>query len=142
MIPFRRPGRGGPDDEEPGTFDLLGFTHYWAKSLRGRWVVKQKTAKDRLSRTLRRIRDWCRKNRHSPVATQHLALSRKLQGHYAYFGITSNYRALDQVWHHVKDVWKKALARRNSRGLSWETMHALMQRHPLPVPRIVHRCGT
>jgi len=142
LIQFRRPGRGGPDEGEPGTFDLLGFTNYWAKSLRGKWTVKQKTAKGRFSRTLYRITEWCRRNRHAPVATQHLALSRKLSGHYAYFGVTSNYRALAKLWHHVKAVWKKALARRNSRGFSWRMMHTLLQRYPLPLPRIVHRYGT
>jgi hypothetical protein len=36
------------------TFDLLGFTHYWAKSRKGYWVVKQKTAADRFRRAAHR----------------------------------------------------------------------------------------
>ena len=32
----------------PRTFDFLGFTHYWGRSLKGGWVVKRKTAKGRL----------------------------------------------------------------------------------------------
>ncbi|PZS11547.1 MAG: group II intron reverse transcriptase/maturase, partial [Solirubrobacterales bacterium] len=51
LIDFRRPDRRGPlssnggndDQPRPGTFDLLGFTHYWARSRKGGWVVKQKT---------------------------------------------------------------------------------------------------
>src|SRR6188768_4193652 len=62
------PGGGG---SVPTSFDLLGFTHYWGKSLKGNWVVKRKTAKDRLSRTLRRISTWCRKYRHTPIDAQH-----------------------------------------------------------------------
>lgn len=142
MIAFKRPDRAGPSDGEPGTFDLLGFTFYWAVSRRGKWIVKQKTAKDRFSRTLRRIREWCRDHRHAPVEAQHLGLSRKLNGHYSYFGITSNYEALHSLWHHVKAVWKKALARRSQQGFSWVRMHRLLQRFPLPMPRIVHRYGT
>ena len=68
LIDFRRPGlrvSASPDNNgdacsRPGTFDLLGFTHYWAKSRKGYWVVKQKTAADRFRRTLRRIAEWCR----------------------------------------------------------------------------------
>jgi group II intron reverse transcriptase/maturase len=144
LVVFNRrpPYAGGPPDGKPGTFDLLGFTFYWGRSKQGRWVVKQKTAKDRLRRTLRRLREWCRDHRHAPIEAQHLGLTRKLKGHYAYFGVTQNSPALREVWHHVKAVWRKALATRSQRGLTWETMHKLLQRYPLPFPRIVHQYGT
>ena len=72
--PFRPPSsktkdRNGPDDR-PGTFDLLGFTHYWAVSMKGYWVVKLKTASDRFSRAVRGIDQWCHDNRHLPIAEQ------------------------------------------------------------------------
>ncbi len=58
LVEFRRPARrrGGRDDKPggPGTFDLLGFTHFWALSRKGNWVVKRRTATNRLSRALRR----------------------------------------------------------------------------------------
>jgi hypothetical protein len=57
----------------PGTFALLGFTHYWGRSRRGNWVVKRKTAVKRLSRALQRFNAWCRHHRHAPVAWQHVA---------------------------------------------------------------------
>ncbi len=47
LIHFGPPRQGSSGDDtppKPGSFDLLGFTHYWAKSCRGYWVVKQKTA--------------------------------------------------------------------------------------------------
>ena len=44
----------------PRTFDFLGFTHYWGRSLKGGWVVKRKTAKSRLKRALHSLSDWCR----------------------------------------------------------------------------------
>jgi len=104
--------------------------------------VKQKTAKDRFSRTLRRLREWCGAHRHAPIAAQHLGLSRKLTGHYSYFGITSNYVALGRLWHEAKAIWRRALARRSQRGFPWKKMHRLLGRYPLPLPRIVHRYGT
>ena len=143
LVTFHRPGRSDGDDDGPGTFDLLGFTHHWGLSRKGKWVVKKRTAKDRISRTLRRIAEWCRKHRHDDVEEQHRALARKLNGHYAYFGVTSNYPALARVAHEVEAIWRKWLSRRSQKGcLNWEAMHRLLERFPLPQPRIVHRYGT
>jgi group II intron reverse transcriptase/maturase len=143
LVPFQRPDRDDGGDDGPGTFDLLGFTHHWGLSRKGKWVVKKRTAKDRFSRTLRRIAEWCRKHRHDDVKEQHHVLAQKLNGHYAYFGVTSNYAALARLAHEVKAIWRKWLSRRSQRSLvDWPTMHRLLERYPLPPPRIVHRYGT
>jgi RNA-directed DNA polymerase len=71
------------DEDSPGTFTFLGFTHYWGRSRRGMAVVKRKTAASRLSRSLRAIREWCADHRYEPVAEQSRQLARKLHGHYA-----------------------------------------------------------
>ena len=145
LVPFHRPDRDDTDGHGggPGTFDLLGFTYHWGLSRKGKWVVRRRTAKDRFNRTLRRIGEWCREHRHADVEVQHRALSRKLTGHYAYFGVTSNALALRRLWHETKAIWKKWLSRRSQRAyVSWEKMLRLLERYPLPLPRIVHRYGT
>jgi RNA-directed DNA polymerase len=144
LVPFRRPDLDDQDGSAgPGTFDLLGFTHHWGPSQSGKWIVKRRTAKDRFSRTLRRIRQWCRVHRHLDVEEQRHALGQKLQGHYAYFGITGNHNALARLLDEVKAVWRKWLSRRSQKGdLTWPQMKGLLKRHPLPPPRIVHRYGT
>jgi RNA-directed DNA polymerase len=144
LVDFRRPDRRAlpsPDNGDvrsrPGTFDLLGFTHYWAKSRKGYWVVKQKTAADRLRRALKRIADWCRRYRHEPVRDQWTALKRKLLGHFGYFGITGNYQALHNFSVRVIGAWRKWLSRRSQRAwISREKMNRLLERYPLPQPRI------
>jgi group II intron reverse transcriptase/maturase len=90
LVPFRRPphrssGKGGNSGNRPGTFDLLGFTHYWGRSRKGNWVVKRKTMSSRLSQALRKIAQWCRVHRHRPIEEQQLTLSQKLRGHFAYY---------------------------------------------------------
>jgi RNA-directed DNA polymerase len=143
LVPFRRPDRDPGDDDGPGTFDLLGFTHYWGMSRNGHWVVKKRTAKDRFSRPLRRIAEWCRRHRHDDVEVQHRALVRKLRGHYAYFGVTSNGGAIARIWYETTAIWRKWLSRRSQKAIvSWERMFRLLERYPLPSPRIVHRYGT
>jgi group II intron reverse transcriptase/maturase len=137
--PPRREGSGDDDPPKPGTFDMLGFTHYWAKSRRGYWVVKQKTAAQRMTRSLKRIRAWCRRHRHLPLVEQRDALALKLQGHDGYYGITGNYRAVARYHREVGRIWRKWLMRRsNSARRNWDWWTALEQRLPLPRPRAVH----
>jgi hypothetical protein len=69
-------------------------------------------------------------------------LTRKLKGHYAYYGITSNHGALDRLLDLVERVWYRALARRSQRRLSWKAMQRLLARFPLPKARIVHQYDT
>ncbi len=144
LVPFRRPphgatGKGADRGHRPGTFDLLGFTHYWGRSRRGFWVVMRQTASKRLSRAVHGIAQWCRRNRHLPVREQHATLSQKVRGHYAYYGITSNARALRTFLQAVQRGWRKWLDRRNRQcELTRDRFRRLLARYPLPPPRIVH----
>ncbi len=136
LVEFRPPG----DDSSGGrSFDLLGFTHYWGRSRKGRWIIKRKTAKARLARAVHRVGQWCRHRRHRPVPEQHAALTRQLMGHYAYYGITGNASALWRFHRQVERCWRKWLSRRSNRsGMDWERMGRLLIRYPLPPPRVVH----
>ena len=141
LIEFKRPGTDSSDDDGagPGSFDLLGFTHFWGRSRKRNWVVQRKTAKDRFGRTLQRISVWCSRNRHLPITEQHRRLTMKLRGHDAYFGITGNARALQALRHHTRRIWHKWLRRRSWKSrLNWERMRQLLQVFPLPPARVVH----
>jgi RNA-directed DNA polymerase len=143
LVPFQRPAQTATEDTkgqpQPGTFDLLGFTHYWGRSRRGSWVVKRKTARSRFSRALKKIADWCRHNVHRPLVEQCHALGRKLRGHYAYYGITGNMPALQRFRELVLKTWRHWLGRRH-RGarLPWPALTGLLQRFPLPPAMVVH----
>ena len=116
------------------------FIHYWGRSRQGNWVVKRKTASSRLSRAVRSIAHWCRLHRHQPLGEQQHTLGQKLRGHYAYYGITGNIRQLLKYAFQTERTWRKWLERRTrSAPLPWEQFRALLARHPLPRPRIVHR---
>lgn len=144
LVPFRRPApKSNQSDssgqDQPGTFDLLGFTHYWGRSWKGFWVVKRTTAQGRLSRALTKIAQWCRLHRHEPIEEQHRTLSQKLRGHFAYYGITGNGYAIQSFRAAVVRTWKKWLSRRRRRGfLSWVTFSRLLKRFPLPAATVVH----
>jgi group II intron reverse transcriptase/maturase len=138
LIPFERPRKGQNGRSAPGTFDFLGFTMYWCKTRRGSWRLGMKTRKARIQRTLASLGEWCRRHRHRPLKDQHAALSRRLRGHYQYFGVNGNSRSLQQVLYQAERLWKKWLQRRSQRGkrLTWEMFRAYLKVHPLPQPRI------
>jgi len=144
LVPFQRPPhQDSPvttsERVRPGSFDLLGFTHFWGRSRRGFWVVKRKTAQGRLSRALTTIAQWCRLHRHRPIPEQHQTLSQKLRGHFAYFGITGNSFALSRFRAAVVRIWQKWLSRRRRRGfLSWVVFDRLLRRYPLPPAIALH----
>jgi group II intron reverse transcriptase/maturase len=145
LVPFQKPTRKPTSQEGkdktggPGTFELLGFTHYWGVSLKGQWAVKRKTAHRRFDRAVRAVAHWCRQNRHQPIAEQHHTLCQKLRGHFGYYGITGNGTALSRFRFEVKHIWRKWLARRKRADrLPWPRFVRLLERYPLPSARARH----
>ena len=140
LIAFERPEAGQRSGKGPGTFDFLGFTMYWRRTWRGRWQMWCKTRSKGLRRFNRAVAEWCRCHRHLPVEVQHAALKRRLVGHFNYFGVNGNHRSMARVVHATERVWRKWLRRRSQRTrLTWERFGRLLERFPLPRPRVVVR---
>jgi RNA-directed DNA polymerase len=140
LIAFNRPLRQEQATKGQGTFDFLGFTHYWAKTRRGYWVIKRKTVRKRLRRFMKAIWTWCRENRHEPVREQHRTLCSKLRGYYQYYGIRGNFKMLEVVFEHTERAWQYWLSRRSHKGhINWQKfVESLQNKLPLPKPRIIH----
>ena len=138
LIPFERPPKGANGASRSGTFDFLGFTLYWRKTRRGHWTLGMKTRKAKVRKFLNELRQWCRSHRHHPVRDQHASLSRRLRGHFNYFGVNGNARSMQQVRHQTERIWLQWLRRRSQRGnrLTWQRFSAYLRAHPLPHPRI------
>jgi group II intron reverse transcriptase/maturase len=125
---------GGP---KPSTFDFLGFTHICKRSRRGKFTIHVRTMRKRLKRSLTKVTAWCEEHRHDPVEEQRVALNRKLQGHYQYYGRPTNYRSLWQFYRATRRIWKQWLGRRSrQRNLTWRRFEELLARHPLVRPYI------
>ncbi len=143
LLHFRPPSSArGDEPRDPGkqSFDFLGFTHHWARSRRGSWVVKRKTASSRFGRALKRASQWFQEVRHQAVAWQHEQLVRKLRGHDNYYGLPGNFAALYRFRYEVRRLWRKWLDRRSHKAaMTWARFQRLEARYPLPSP--VRRIG-
>jgi group II intron reverse transcriptase/maturase len=140
LIVFKQPPSQEPSARGTGSFDFLGFTHYWAKTRRGYWGIKRKTVGKRLRRFMRAIWTWCRENRHAPLQEQYQTLGLKLRGYYQYYGIRGNGKMLEVVCEHTERAWRYWLSRRSHKGhITWQKcVESVHRKLPLPKPRIMH----
>ena len=140
LLSFRRPPAGQKGGKGPATFDFLGFTLHWARTRKGRWGMFCKTRSASLRRAIQSVYAWCRRHRYLPVQAQHAALTRRIQGHFNYFGVSGNFRSLLLVVEQAKRSGYKWRCRRSQRKrLTWERFAALLRDFPLPRPRITVR---
>ena len=137
-------------ERRPETFAFLGFTHYCGWTRDGRFIVKHKTQSQRLTRKLTALRQEAWRLMHAPLAEQHRWYSSILRGHYGYFGMPHNWRALNGFRQEVRRIWFNCLRRRSqkNRRMGWAWFEALTACWPLPHARITHpwtpsaaRCG-
>jgi len=144
LVSFRRPprppGGGGPGrGSRPETFDFLGFTHCWARSRRGKWYVRRKTDRGRMRRAIKAVNWWCASHRHWRVKVQHRYLSKVIEGHCRYYGITGNSIQIGRFRQEVQRAWRVWLNRRSQRAkMTWARFHKLSKRYPLPPARAYH----
>jgi hypothetical protein len=132
LLPFARPSYGAKG-KGPGSFDFLGFTVYWRRSRKGTWVPQLKTRTAKLRDVIRRFAEYCRRHRHDSIKQQQAALSRRLNGHFNYYGVNGNVRALNRVRFWTTYHWWKWLNRRSQkRSKTWTQMKAMLRNIPLP----------
>ena len=129
----RRRGLGKPE-----TFDFLGFTHICGQSANGYFRVERQTMRKRTRAKLADIKAELKRRRHRSVPEQGAWLRSVLNGHYRYYGVPHNSRALRVFRFQVARHWRRALLRRSQKGrMPWKRMSRFIQRW-LPWPRICH----
>ena len=84
------------------------------------------------------IKAELRRRMHQPIPNQGQWLKQVVTGHFAYYAVPTNGRALSAFRHYVTDLWRRTLRRRSQKdGFTWERMTKLVDVW-LPQPRILH----
>jgi hypothetical protein len=123
---------------KPETFDFLGFTFICGKSRQGKFLLKRKSRRDRVTARLQAIKEELRRRMHQPIAAQGQWLKQVVTGFFAYHAVPTNGRTLGAFRHHVADLWRRTLRRRGQKDrTTWERIGKLVNRW-LPKPRILH----
>jgi RNA-directed DNA polymerase len=134
---FAQAHAGKRGRRRPKTIYFLGFTLYCTRNHKGNFKVGFRTEKSRIQRSLSKLRDLMRRMRHLPIREQVMNLNQVLRGHYAYYGIAGNFRALQRVHRAVERYWYKMLCSRSRKGfISWAIFQRVKERLPLQRPRL------
>jgi RNA-directed DNA polymerase len=122
----------------PETFAFLGFTFICGKSRRGSFQLQRKTRRDRMRAKLQEIKMELRRRMHQTIPAQGHWLRQVVTGHFAYYAVPTNSRALSAFRHYLTDLWRRTLRRRSQKdGFTWDRMTKLADGW-LPAPRILH----
>lgn len=130
--------KAGRRGNKPDSFDFLGFTHYCSRTRDGRrFRMKRTTSRKKFSAAIRKFKDWLKENRTLPTPDLMAKVSVRLQGHYAYYGVTDNSNGITRYAYEARKLLFKWLNRRGNRGrMNWGKFNRLLERFPLPKPRI------
>ncbi len=131
----RHAGKRGRN--RPETIYFLGFTFYCTRNSKGNFKVGMRTEKTRLRRSMSHLRELMRRMRHLPIREQVINLNQVLRGHYGYYGIAGNFRALQRVHRFAERYWHKMLSSRSRKAyIPWEVFHRIKARYPIQRPRL------
>jgi len=123
---------------KPETFTFLGFTHISGNDRRGRFAVRRKTAKKRLSAKLQQVKQELRRRMHEPVPLVGQWLRRVVMGYNQYHGVPGNWSSLNRFRGQIQRYWRQTLRRRSQKArVTWDPLERLFNRW-LPLPKLVH----
>jgi group II intron reverse transcriptase/maturase len=123
---------------KPETFDFLGFTHYCGKLKDGKFRVKRKTMRKRLTAKLHEVKAELRRRMHQSIRDQGSWLRSVIRGYFAYHAIPDNSQAIGAFRYQIEKLWYWTLRRRSQRTrMTWERMGKIVALW-LPPARILH----
>ena len=125
-------------EKKPETFNFLGFTHLCGWKRNGKFVVLRHTMRKRQRSKCRQLKQELKRRMHRPVPIVGRWLQAVLRGHYNYYGVPRNGRAMSAFRYHIGKIWYKVLRRRSQKArLNWKRMARIIERY-LPYPKIIH----
>ncbi len=125
-----------PSRKRGRTFTFLGFEFYWFKDRSGTPRAMRRTAPKKQQGAFRRMKAWLKAARHLPKKLFFTSLKRKLVGHYNYYYVRGNSRAVWSFYSETIKYAKKWLNRRSQRkSCNWEKFLRMLEQAGIPKPR-------
>ena len=121
-------------------FEFLGFEFRWAVDRKGRDIIKRRTARKRLRKSIRNLKEWIRENRNWRLKKLFWKLNAKLRGYYNYYGIIGNSQSLKEFFELARKILYKWLNRRSQRrSFNYRGFVQVCEHFGIEKPRITER---
>jgi len=121
-------------------FEFLGFEFSWSTSLRGKDIIKRRTSRKKLRKSIKNFKEWCKMMRNQKFKTLFKKLNAKLRGYYNYYGIIGNYDSLEEFFNISLKILYKWLNRRSQRkSINWDKFEEIIGWYNVCKPRIVEK---
>jgi RNA-directed DNA polymerase len=119
-------------------FTFLGFAFAWKADRHGESRVRRRTARTKLQAACQRLTAWIKHHRHLPERDFCQRLNARLRGHYNYYGVRGNARALTRFFRGAMACTFKWLYRRGGKQSSytWEQCTRVLDRVKIARPGI------
>lgn len=135
IIPFGRFAKENHNSNE--AFDFLGFTFYNGKTRTNKYSTVVLTSKKKLKQKKQNVKEWLKTQYGENVIEIIHKINRKIVGHYAYYGVSGNFKSLMKFYRYVIGALYKMLTRRSQRSyLNWERFYKLLNKHPILKPKL------
>jgi group II intron reverse transcriptase/maturase len=125
---------------KPRTIEFLGFTHYCTRTRDGRFMVRVKTSRKKMSRAIKGIGVWLKSIRNLlKLGDIWKLLKLKLQGHYNYYGLSGNFESIQRYYRKVLGLVFKWMNRRSQkRTWNGNIFREYLMKNPLPIPKLTY----
>jgi len=121
-------------------FGFLGMEFRWGVSKKGKDIIKRRTSRKKLKKSLQNFTKWCKENRNKRLRKLFVELNSKLRGYYNYYGVIGNWTSLKEFYYHVQRILYKWLNRRGQRrSFNWKQFEQVMKRYRIERPRITEK---
>ena len=120
------------------SIEFLSIEYYWKPDYYGEMRMMKRTAPKRLHRAIAKVKEWIKENRHLRGRQFIVGLNRRLVGHYNYFGIKSNERAVRRFFNEAIESAYKWLNRRGGKknSFNWKSFTKALKRLKVATPRV------
>jgi RNA-directed DNA polymerase len=97
----------GPFHKERTSFEFLGFEVRWGLSRKGKDIIKIRTSRKKLRKSIANFKTWCKGIRNSRQREIVRQLSNKFRGYFNYYGLIGNSPSLAQFnWQAMRILFK------------------------------------
>lgn len=97
-------------------FDFLGFTFYNTTTRGGKYRLGIRSSKKKLKAKRQAAKEWLRTRLTKPVAETMKRLAAIIRGHCNYYGVSGNFRAIQNFWKYLQYATYRMLNRRDQKG--------------------------